>query len=203
LPWRQGFDLIARHLESQSLPRAALCALELRCPQPYTPDAFGAFNQEYRGLFEQWGLLVDGYVPAARSNVAPAVVPPAEQSVYGFSYAVPSDLALPSFVLSGAAERADVRKGESSVDALREKTADVMANFNNRLTQATATWSDATAITVYTANALGEVLLPGILAHVGSAAAHGVHWFYARPPVVGLEIEIDVRATRREVRLYE
>jgi hypothetical protein len=202
LPWRQGFDLIARHLEGLGRPRASLCALELRCPTAYTREGFAAFNVQYRGLLEQWGLLVDGYSPAARSNVAPAVVPPQEQSLYAFSYTVPApDSGLPSFVGSGSAERPTVRPGETSLEALREKTADVMAAMQRHLDDLAATWADVTAVQVYTTSPLQAVLEPDILVPMGTAAPHGIHWFYSRPPVEGLDIEIDVRGTWREVRL--
>ncbi|HEV7215335.1 MAG TPA: RidA family protein [Chloroflexota bacterium] len=202
LPWRQAFELIARHLEGQGRPRAALCAVELRCPAAYTPEGFAAFNVQYRALLEQWGLLVDGYSPAARSNVAPAIAPPAEQSLYAFSYTAPAaGTTRPSFVGSGSAERPTVRPGETSVDALREKTADVMAAMQRRLDQLTATWADVTAVNVYTTNALQAVLEPDILGPMGPAAANGIHWFYSRPPVQGLEIEIDLRGAWQEVRL--
>ena len=202
LPWRQAFDLIARHLASLGRPLTALCAVELRCPAAYTTEGFAAFNVQYRALLEQWSLLVDGYSPAARSNVAPAISPPGEQSLYAFSYTVPSaGNAPPSFVSSGSAERPTVRPGETSVDALREKTTDVMAAMQRHLDQLAATWADVTAVNVYTTNALHAVLEQGILAPMGTAAGNGVHWFYSRPPVQGLEIEIDLRGIWQEVRL--
>ena len=202
LPWQQAFELIARHLEGLGRPRTALCAVELRCAEAYTPEAFAAFNRQYRGLLEQWGILVDGYSPAARSNVAPAIVPPTEQSLYAFSYTVPAaGNVLPSFVGSGSAERPTVRPGETSLEALREKSADVMAAMQRHLDELAATWADVTAVNVYTTSPLQTVLKQDILAPMGTAAAHGVHWYYSRPPVQGLEIEIDLRGTWKEVRL--
>ena len=201
LPWRDGFERVARHLEEIGRPRAALCALELRCPAPYTTAGFAAYNQHYRALLESWAIMVDDYVPAARSNVAPAIVAPEEQSMYAFSYTVPSSAALPSFVISGAAERPEVRRGETSLDALREKTADVMATMGGRLAQIAAPWADVTTLNVYTTAPLHAVLETDILARIGSAAVHGIHWFYSRPPVEGLDIEMDVRCTRQEMRL--
>ena len=40
-----------------------------------------------------------------------------------------------------------------------------------------------------------------IIAAMGPAAVHGIHWYYGPPPIIGLEIEIDVRAIRQELRL--
>jgi hypothetical protein len=201
LPWRQGFARIARHLEELGRPRAALCALELRCPKPYTTEGFAAYNQQYRALLESWAIVVDGYVPAARSNVAPAIVAPAEQSLYAFSYTVASSASALSFVISGAAERPEVRPSDTSLDALREKTADVMATMGGRLAQIAAPWADVTRLNVYTTAPLHAVIEADILARIGPAAVHGIHWFYSRPPVEDLDIEMDVRCTRQEVRL--
>jgi hypothetical protein len=203
LPWRQAFALIERHLIRHGRPRAALCGTELRCPEPYTPEGFAAFNREYRALLESWGILVDGYSPAARSNVAPAFAPPKEQSLHAFSYTVPTSepSASPSFVLSGSAERPEVRPGDTSLDALREKTADILSNMETRLARVGATWADVTAVTVYTARPFQPLLETQILPTLGSAALHGLHRFYCRPPVQNLEIEIDVRGTRQERRI--
>lgn len=203
LPWRQAFSAIERHLQAQGRPRAALCALELRCSEPYTREGFGAFNAQYRALLESWGLLVDGNVPAARSNVAPVVLPPAEQSIYAFHYTVPSQSATtpPTFFLSGAAETPTVRAGETSEEALREKTADVLANLQGRLTQIPATWGDVTSVAVYTPHAIPSLLEASVLKAVGAAASHGLHWFDCRPPVQGLEVEIDTRRERQELFL--
>ena len=40
IPWREGFDLIDRHLRAEGRPRAALCAIELRSPAPFTFAGF-------------------------------------------------------------------------------------------------------------------------------------------------------------------
>jgi len=48
IPWRDGFALIDRHLHSEGRPRAALCAIELRSPTPFSFEGFDAFNAGYR-----------------------------------------------------------------------------------------------------------------------------------------------------------
>ena len=46
-PYREGFALVERHLESRGRPRAALCAVELRLPAPLSfveaPEAPGIY----------------------------------------------------------------------------------------------------------------------------------------------------------------
>ncbi|PYM72351.1 MAG: hypothetical protein DME03_18185, partial [Candidatus Rokuibacteriota bacterium] len=89
IPWREGFDLIDRHLRAEGRPRAALCAIELRSPAPFTFAGFDAFNAGYQALLAEWKLLVGGENPIARTNVAPVVGAPTEPSLYGFGYTVP------------------------------------------------------------------------------------------------------------------
>jgi hypothetical protein len=45
-------------------------------------------------------------------------------------------------------------------------------------------------------------LLPDvILGRMGAASIHGIRWFFSRPPIVGIEYEMDVRGVRSEIRL--
>ena len=103
---------------------------------PLTFAGFVGFNREYRALLGEWGLLVDGRNPVARTNVAPVVAPPSEASLYAFSHTVPTDGAgRPTFVAAGSGElragpasRASVvRPDDTSPDAMREKAAYVIA----------------------------------------------------------------------------
>ena len=43
---------------------------------------------------------------------------------------------------------------------------------------------------------LDEVLKPA-----GAAAIHGVHWYPSRPPIQGLDYEMDMRGVARELVL--
>jgi hypothetical protein len=80
LPWRSGFAAVDRFLAEAGHGRPALCAIELRSPRQVTLDGFAEFNQEYRAVLGEWGLLVGGRNPVARTNVAPVVRPPSEPS---------------------------------------------------------------------------------------------------------------------------
>jgi enamine deaminase RidA (YjgF/YER057c/UK114 family) len=202
LPYHEGFAAAERHLASIGRPRAALCAVELRCPEPHTRESFGAFNAEYREQLMAWDLFVDGQNPVARSNIAPGVNPPTETLLYAFSYTVPArDSAGKTFVISGAPEKPEVRPGDTAPDALREKTASVMQAMDAGLGAVGAGWDDVTALNLYTQHDIHAFLDTALLAAMGPAAAHGIHWFWSRPPVVGLEIEADIRAIRDELRL--
>jgi hypothetical protein len=214
VPWRRGFAGIERHLEALGRPRTALAAIELRIPTPLTFGGFAEFNRGYRTLLGEWGLLVDGRNPIARTNVAPVVGPPAEASLHAFAYTRAAEptgppSGRPTFVAAGSGElragqasRAGVvRPDETSPDALREKARYVMGVMRARLAGLGATWEDVTAVDIYTVYPLEELLATEILAPMGPAAIHGVHWYLSHPPIAGLAFEMDLRGVRREERL--
>lgn len=211
LPYRQGFDLIDRHLAAQGRPRYALCAIELRSPQPFTFDGFAEFNSGYQQLLAEWDLLVAGHNPIARTNVAPEVNPPSEPVLYGFSYTIPTadSTVQPTFIVAGAGELVEaaltptavVRPHETSIEAIQEKAAFVMEVMAARLAGLQVGWNEVTAVDIYTVHSIHPFLATTILEAMGTAAGHGVHWFYSRPPIIGLEFEMDVRGVRQELRL--
>lgn len=214
MPWRAGFDLVAEHLGALGRPLAALCSVALRSPAPYTLDGFGEFNTGYRSVLEDWGLIVEGRNPVARTNVAPVVGPPAEASLYTFGYTVPavapSGTERPTFVVSGAGDlvdQADLRggavigPGDHSDESWRARIGQVMDQMASRMERLGVGWSDVTVIDVYSAGPLRPFIEASILEAAGDAAVHGVHWYLSHPPVRGLSFEMDVRGVRTELRL--
>jgi hypothetical protein len=209
VPWREGFARIERHLREHGRPRAALCGIELRSPKPFTFDGFAEFNGGYRALLDEWGLLVGADNPIPRTNVAPVAAAPAEPSLYAFAYTAPGVTPAPSFIVAGAGEMGDrgqgaagiVRHGDTSADAMREKARFVMAVMGERLRALGADWARVTTIDVYTAEPIHGFLIEDILRPIGPAAIHGVRWFPSRPPIQGLEFEMDVRGVARELML--
>jgi hypothetical protein len=211
LSYRQGFETIAQYLAAQNRPRQALCAIELRSPAPFSFAGFAEFNQGYQEILQEWDLLVNGQNPVARTNVAPEVNPPVEPVLYAFSYTVAVDNPTPSptFVVAGAgdlmegvlAPEAIVRHGDTSLEGLQEKAASVMGAMQARLAGLQLLWTDVTCIDIYTVQPLQAFLADTILEVIGEAAGLGVHWFYSRPPIIGLEFEMDVRGVRRELWL--
>ena len=194
VPWRDGFALIDRHLRDERRPRAALCAIALRSPKPFTFEGFAEFNAGYRAQLEAWGLLIDGANPIARTNVAPLVGAPAEPSLYAFAYTLPHATPRPTFVVAGSGEVVElaaeriVRRGETSPDAIMQ----------SRLRGLAAAWSDVTTIDVYTPHPIEPFVRDVILGVAGAAAVHGVRWYPSHPPIVGLEYEMDMRGVARE-----
>ena len=208
VPWRDGFARIQRHLRDLGRPRTALCGIELRSPAPFTFEGFATFNDGYRALLADWKILVAEDNPIPRTNVAPLVAAPREPSLYAFDYTVKGKTAAPTFVVAGAGEMRDrsqgaegiVRQGDTSADGMREKARFVMGIMEQRLAALGGEWRRVTAIDVYTVQPLHE-LLGEILRPAGPTAIHGIRWFPSRPPIQGLEFEVDLRGVGRELVL--
>lgn len=213
LPLKAGFERIRSHLKELGRPLQALCGIELRSPKPFTFEGFARFNAGYIDILKSGEILLDGMNPVARTNVAPEFGAPAEPALYGFSYTVPRQSAAKrwpaSFVLAGAGELPEgsldpeqvVRRGETSPEAIEEKARFVLGIFDERLRALGAAWRDATAVNVYTVYDI-HPLLGRFLLERTAAAPHGLTWHYARPPIVTIEFEMDVRASRREIVIY-
>ena len=211
MPWRDGFALIDRHLRAEGRPRQAVCAIELRSPTQFTFDGCDTFNEGYRGVLNEWKILLDGDNPVARTNVIPTVGAPKEPSLYAFSYTTTGGTPRPTFVNAGAGETTErgvgaagiLRHGETSADAMRDKAALVMKIMQTRLTGLGMDWSDVTMIDIYTKYPIDSYLADVVLKPAGPAAIHGVRWFPSQPPIVGLEYEMDLRGVLREITVGE
>jgi hypothetical protein len=209
VPWREGFARIDRHLREAGRPRAALCGIVLRSPAPFTFEGFDGFNQGYRALLGEWGLLVDGENPIPRTNVAPVVGAPSEPCLSAFDYTVAGTTPTPTFVVAGAGEMREraraadgiVRSGETSADAMREKARFVMGIMQDRMWALGGAWDRITTLDVYTAHPIHGLVEDELLRLAGPAAIHGVRWYPSRPPIQGLEFELDMRGLAREIVL--
>jgi len=207
LPLRAGFDAVDRHLKALGRPRQALCGIELRSPRPFTFQGFADFNAGYVDILKSWEILQDGVNPVARTNVAPEVDPPGEPMLYGFSYTVRSDQTAVTFVVAGAGELPEgsldphdvVRRGENTPDALAAKARFVLGLMEARMRELGGDWRDVTATDVYTVHDIRPLLATEILPRLGAARQHGINWHYARPPIVSIEYEMDLRGCRREI----
>lgn len=206
-PIDAGFEAIERHLKTLGRPLTALCAAELRSPKPFTPEGFGEFNTGYVAVLKDWGLYRDKLNPVARSNLAPVLNPPTQPGFFAFSYTVPAGPSAPrTFVIAGNGDVPEggripediVRRGETSPDAVREKARHVAGKMEARMRALGMDWGDATAVHVYTALDAGPVAAE--FAAWGFARL-GFNWFHVRPPVLGLEFEMDMRGVRTEIVL--
>jgi hypothetical protein len=205
VPLAQGFARAARIIGAAGRPLTAFCACELRSPAQFTDAGFRAFNEGYVVTLREWGLFDGTTNPVARSNVCPEIDPPREPSFHAFSFTVAATDAPPSFVISGGAEAEEgagpyaertVRRGDTSPDGLRAKARFVLDEMARRMARLGFGWADATATQVYTVHDLHPFLGEEIVRR--GAARAGLTWHYCRPPVAGLDYEMDCRAVHAE-----
>jgi hypothetical protein len=197
----QGFAAIEAHLAALGRPRTALCAAELRSPRPFSFGGFHEFNRGYVAVLEAWGLVRGGLNPVARSNVAPAVAPPAEPGFHAFCYTVPGAHAPRSFVVAGSGEWPEggrfpediVARGDLSPAGLRRKVQYVLDTMQARLSGLGASWRDASATQVYTVHDFHP-----LAADIAARAGAGLDWNYCRPPIEEIEFEMDLRRVTTE-----
>ena len=208
VPLLAGFAFIERYLTEQSLPLLSFCACELRSPAPFTDAGFIAFNRRYCGTLERWGLMTGDNNPVARSNVCPEGHKPSEPSFHAFCFTRPKPGAGGSFVIAGSGEAEEghatyrertVRFGDTSPEGMREKGIFVLNRMEQRMAAVGAAWADTTAAQVYTVFDLHPFLQDEIDRR--GAIQHGLTWHLARPPVQGLDYEMDCRSVPVERRV--
>ena len=205
IPWHEGFAKIDAYLKLIGHKRNTLCAMQLRCPEPFTMDNFIAFNQRYCSVLQDWDLYIDGLNPLARTNVAPVINPPQESMLYAFSYIQPAnDSHQPTFVVAGAGELIDgilapegiIRRNETDIEAMREKAIYVVQVMGDRLTKLGGRWEMVNRVNIYTNHSISHLAEDLVLPNVNQL--HGLNWYQSRPPVIGIEYEMDLRGVNRE-----
>ncbi|CAH2599031.1 2-amino-5-chloromuconate deaminase [Rhodovastum atsumiense] len=205
VPLADGFERIATHLRANGRPSTALCACELRSPEPFSEPEFEEFNRRYCGTLDRWGLLQGGATPVARVNVCPELDRPPVPSFHAFSYTVRDAAAAPSFVIAGCAEAPEGRgsyrehiiaRGDVSPGGMLDKADWVLGELERRMAVLGFGWADTTAVQVYTVHDIFPFFGPEIARR--GAARHGVTWQFCRPPVVELEFEMDCRGVAQE-----
>ncbi|MDE0941678.1 MAG: hypothetical protein OSB58_04480 [Alphaproteobacteria bacterium] len=216
-PIVEGFQEIEAHLTALGRPTEAFCACELRSPAPFDDAGFIAFNRVYVGTLEKWGIFKDEENPVARSNVCPELHKPSEPVFEAFCYTVPTTKPqsnaggisgddVKSFVIAGSGEATEaagdyadriIRLGETTPDALTEKARHVLKTMEARMSGLGVNWADAGTTQVYSVYDLHPFFASEIISR--GAASSGLTWYYARPPVQGLDYEMDVRNVPTEL----
>lgn len=207
VPLAEGFRRIERLITAAGRPLTSFCACELRSPEPFTEAGFIAFNERYVGTLAKWGVYDEASKtnPVARSNVCPELHKPSEPSFHAFCFTIPAPAAAPSFVIAGSGEAPEgkgsyglfvVRPGDTSPDGMREKGRSVLGEMERRMGLLGFTWKDTTAAQVYTVYDMYPFLTDEIVRR--GAAEHGLTWHFCRPPVVGLDYEMDCRGVSIE-----
>jgi hypothetical protein len=204
--WK-SFDLIEKHLRAQGRSVHAVCGMELRIPKALSFEGFNEFNEPYIERLKKMDLHVNDLNPVARTNVAIEVSPVPEPSVFGFCYTAPSDYKPKTFVVAGAGELRSsklagteiVRRGDTSVAGMREKAAHVIGIMASRLKGMEVPWSAVTATNIYTVFDIASLMKDTILPPLHEAVRHGVRWHFARPPIIEIDYEMDMRGVQKEL----
>jgi hypothetical protein len=198
-PVVEGFALLDEECSKRDLPSTALVGFELRSPAPFAFGAFDEFNETYRELLAERGLLEGDVNPIARTNVVPVRSAP-EQPVLHAAFIVQkaSGAGGVDFVIAGGGEidgldpEAIVARGDLSDSGLTQKAHHVIEEMRARLAGLGKAPDSPTLVDVYTAHdipTLSEMLVEKLPAvrHCGF-----VRWL-TRPPVVEVEFEMDLR----------
>jgi hypothetical protein len=201
-----GFKRAAEIMQAAGRPKTAFAACELRSPAPFTETGFTEFNKIYVEMLKAWGIIgADGTNPVARSNVCPEISPPKEPSFYAFSYVVKDDQAKPSFVIAGSGEAEEGRgsysersiaPGDTSTSGMRQKARYVLGEMERRMGALGFAWRDTSAAQAYTIYDIHPFLGEELAAR--GAIPAGLNWHFCRPPVVGLDYEMDCRGVHFE-----
>ncbi len=205
VPLADGFRRIEEIIRTAGRPLTSFCACELRSPEPFSEEGFRAFNEIYVGTLSRWGMLAGEYNPVARSNVCPEIDAPPAPSFHAFAFTVEDAEAPPSFCIAGSGEAPEgkgnyrdhiVRLDDTSPEGLKEKAVFVLGEMERRMGLLGFEWSDTTATQVYSVFDIFPFLAEEIVAR--GAAKAGIIWHLDRPPVQGLDYEMDCRGVHHE-----
>ncbi len=200
LPLAEGFARAKQIMIAAGRPLTAFCACELRSPAPFDEAGFAAFNRIYVGTLKEWGVFDGVTNPVARSNVCPEFDPPAEPSFYAFCYTVADPDAAPSFVVAGSGEAPEghanyrdhvISPGDTSPEGLRNKARWVLGEMERRMAAMGFAWADASNTQLYTVYDIHPFLAEEVVRR--GAMRGGLTWHFNRPPVTGLDYEMDCR----------
>jgi hypothetical protein len=173
-------------------------------PKVLSRESFDQFNRAYLAQLKSWNLEVSGANPVARTNMVPVIGPMAEPMIAGFFHTAPM-AATPNWLLSGVPEFTDLKgqiavaaPGDTSTAGLRIKAEAIFNVIAERLRELEASWGQATAVNIYTIYDLHALLEDLILPTIGDAAYAGLTTHHGRPPITGLDLEIDAWASTRQ-----
>jgi hypothetical protein len=208
VPLEEGLGLVRAHLLSIGRPLPALCAFELRSPGQFSDMAFEAFNRKYVQTLDAWGVLLDDVNPVARTNVCPVGTELSEPSIHAFAYTIPSHgMATPGdFITAGGAEAPEdgdgyhdkiIRRGDTTIDGLREKLAYVRDEQMRRMGALGFCWATASQVNAYSRHDVGPLIYEELLKR--GVARRGLTLHEASPPVEDCEFEMDAHSVTRQL----
>ena len=146
------------------------------------------------------------FVPIARTNVALEGVN--GHQIHAFTYTVsaprPEPTRTRTFVVAAVPESRGpevMAAGDTTPEGLRRKTALILDTIESRMEAMGVGWGDATGAQLYTTHDLRAVPTTLVRPRLAAMARHGIQLHHALPPVLGLEVELDVRSTGMELVL--
>jgi hypothetical protein len=213
VPIQNAFAIVERHLTQIGRPFTAFAHCELRSPGQFDDNGFIEFNKRYVGTLQKWGIYqaqnagTKAINPVARTNVCPEFFGPKEISMLAFTYTVPCATdSNANFVLSGGGDARPgsepykdriIAFGDHSQSGLQLKVEFVIHEMEKRLKSLGFTWSDVACTQSYSVHNIGG-LVESLLASRG-LMRNGLSWHFARPPVMGLDFEMDLRGAVNQV----
>jgi len=203
VPLKDAWSFIEAYLKAVGRPVQALCGMELRSPAQLSVEAFRAFNRPYVEQLTKWNLVLGPYSAVCRTNVVPAQDPCAEPSVHAFSYSTPADYTGVSFCVSGTADidahGQIIAEGDVSPAGMQLRLQQCVDVITERLSMLELGWNDATHIDLCVAQDIPGLMATVVVPGLRGAAARGIRVHFARPPIVGSEVELECRGCRREL----
>ena len=205
VPMEVGFQKIATHLEQTGRPRNAFCACELRSPGQFTQAGFEEFNRNYANTLRDWQIMEGNDNPVARSNVCPAVNAPDSPSFHAFCYTAEAEANEQTFVIAGSGEAPEgkgnyadiaISYGDTSESGIRSKAEFVLGEMERRMSFFQSDWTSTTAVQLYTVYDAHHVLVKDMAER--KVLEQGITWHNCRPPVIGLDFEMDCRRVFKE-----
>jgi len=213
IPIDDAFICIANHLKKIGRPLTAFAHCELRSPKQFDDQGFIDFNRKYVNTLGQWGIYQSeskecSFIsPVARTNVCPEYFGSTEVAMYSFAYTVPTSSDSPGgFILSGGGDARSgsepyreriIAYGDTSNSGLRLKMEFVSNEMTKRLKSLGFSWGDVTSAQAYSVHNIGG-LVEEVFAKQGFLHS-GINWYFARPPVAGLDFEMDLRGSVNQI----
>jgi hypothetical protein len=213
VPIQHAFAMVEQHLTQLGRPFTSFAHCELRSPGQFDDNGFIEFNKKYVGTLQKWGIYqaqnaaTKAINPVARTNVCPEFFGPQEISMLAFTYTVPCATdSNASFVVSGGGDARPgsepykdriIAYGDHSQSGLQLKVEFVIQEMEKRLKSLGFTWNDVACTQAYSVHNIGG-LVESLLASRGFMR-NGLSWHFARPPVMGLDFEMDLRGAVNQV----
>ncbi len=202
-PLNQGYAFVESYLKRIGRPTQALCGMELRVPAPLLFKDWSTFNAPYLEQLRKWGLMFGDYSGVCRSNIALAVDPPTAASLCAFSYTVPASAKGKTFFLSGQADidakGKPIAEGDTGPAAMTQRARYTFDAVGATLAKLGVSWQDTTHIALFHVHEIPDLWGAELLGSLGEARRRGVQLYRARPPIAGLEVELEARAVRQEL----